>query len=79
MNNFIIAALALLALLVVLGGIITICYLSAFAAKQTITFLLQDSPQEAQAKAQRAQEIAALLAETEQVQRDLQKSNNDIK
>lgn len=56
-----------------------ICYLSAFAAKQTIAFLLQDSPQEAQAKAQRAQDIAALLAETEQLQRDLQKSNNDIK
>lgn len=47
--------------------------LSARAAHHSITFLLQDNPQQVQAKAQEAQRIATLLAEIEKVQHDLQK------
>ena len=79
MTTPLIVTLAVLALLAVLGGIVMVCYLSARAAHRGITALLADSPQQAQDKAQQAQRIAALLAETEQVQRGLQKAINAIK
>ena len=79
MTTTLIIICAVLALLAVLGGTVMVCYLSARAAQRGITFLLQDSPQENQAKAQPAQRIAALLAETEQVQRDLQTMINASK
>ena len=79
MTTPLIVTLAVLALLAVLGGTVMVCSLSARAAQRGITYLLQDSPQQAQAKAQQAQDIAALLAETEQVQRGLQKAINAIK
>lgn len=79
MTTPLIVTLAVMALLAVLGGTVMVCYLSASAAQRGITFLLQDSPQENQAKAQQAQRIAALLAEAEQVQRDLQKAINASK
>ena len=79
MTTTLIIICAVLALLAVLGGTVMVCSLSARAAQRGITYLLQDSPQQAQAKAQQAQDIAALLAETEQVQRDLQKAINAIK
>ena len=79
MTTTLIIICAVLALLAVLGGTVMVCSLSARAAQHGITYLLQDSPQQAQAKAQQAQDIAALLAETEQVQRGLQKAINAIK
>lgn len=79
MTTTLIIICAVLALLAVLGGAVMVCSLSARAAQRGITYLLQDSPQQAQAKAQQAQDIAALLAETEQVQRGLQKAINAIK
>ena len=79
MTTTLIIICAVLALLAVLGGTVMVCSLSARAAQRGITYLLQDSPQQAQAKAQQAQDIAALLAETEQVQRGLQKAINAIK
>lgn len=79
MTTTLIIICAVLALLAVLGGTVMVCSLSARAAQRGITYLLQDSPQQAQAKAQQAQDIAALLAETEQVQRDLQTMINASK
>lgn len=79
MTTTLIIICAVLALLAVLGGTVMVCSLSARAAQRGITYLLQDSAQQAQAKAQQAQDIAALLAETEQVQRGLQKAINAIK
>ena len=79
MTTTLIIICAVLALLAVLGGTVMVCSLSARAAQRGITYLLQDSQQQAQAKAQQAQDIAALLAETEQVQRGLQKAINAIK
>ena len=79
MTTPLIVTLAVMALLAVLGGTVMVCYLSARAAQRGITALLADSPQQAQAKAQQAQRIAALLAETEQVQRDLQTMINASK
>ena len=58
--------------LILLGGSMMVTILSARAAHHSITFLLQDNPQQVQAKAQEAQRIATLLAETEKVQHDLQ-------
>ena len=79
MTTTLIIICAVLALLAVLGGTVMVCSLSARAAQRGITYLLQDSPQQAHAKAQQAQRIAALLAETEQVQRDLQTMINASK
>lgn len=59
--------------LILLGGSMMVTILSARVAHHSITFLLQDNPQQVQAKAQEAQRIATLLAEIEKVQHDLQK------
>lgn len=71
MTAIIITTLAALALLALLGGGIMAAAISALAAGKAMHWLLGE-PQRSSSAQQQLQEIDALLAQSEQTQRELQ-------